>query len=48
MLESSNLNPVAAAVGLIVLQRQADILTRALSIFNTDFDKTATTDLPRV
>jgi flagellar basal-body rod protein FlgF/flagellar basal-body rod protein FlgG len=48
MLESSNLNPVAAAVGLIVLQRQADILSRALSIFNSDFDRTATTDLPRV
>jgi flagellar basal-body rod protein FlgF/flagellar basal-body rod protein FlgG len=48
MLESSNLNPVVAAVGLIVLQRQADILTRALSIFNQDFDRTAATDLPHV
>ena len=48
MLESSNLNSVSVAVGLIVLQRQADILSRALSIFNSDFDRTATTDLPRV
>lgn len=48
MLETSNLSPVEGAVGLIVLQRHADLLSRALSIFNTDFDRTATTDLPRV
>ena len=50
MLETSNLSPVegGGAVGLIVLQRHADLLSRALSIFNTDFDRTATTDLPRV
>lgn len=48
MLESSNLSPIEGAVQLIVLQRHADLLTRALSIFNTDFDRSATTDLPRV
>jgi flagellar basal-body rod protein FlgF len=48
MLESSNLNPVEATVGLIVLQRQADLLTRALSTLNTDFNRAATQDLPRV
>ncbi len=48
LLESSNLNPVEGAVGLIVLQRQADLLTRALSTLNTDFNRAATQDVPRV
>jgi flagellar basal-body rod protein FlgF len=47
-LESSNINPVEGAVGLILLQRQADLLGRALSIFNSDFNRTAAQDLPRV
>jgi flagellar basal-body rod protein FlgF/flagellar basal-body rod protein FlgG len=48
MLESSNLNPVAGAVDLIVLQRQADMMGRALSILNMDFNRPATQDVPRV
>jgi len=48
MLESSNMNPVEGAVGLISLQRQADLLGRALSILNADFDRTAAQDIPRV
>lgn len=48
MLESSNINPVAGAVDLIVLQRQADMMGRALSILNTDFNRPATQDVPRV
>ena len=48
MLESSNINPVAAAVDLIVLQRQADMMSHALSILNTDFNRLATLDVPRV
>jgi flagellar basal-body rod protein FlgF len=48
MLESSNVGPVAGAVDLIVLQRQADMMSRALSILNTDFNRPATQDLPRV
>ena len=48
MLESSNINPVAGAVDLIVLQRQADMMSRALSILNTDFNRPATLDVPRV
>jgi flagellar basal-body rod protein FlgF/flagellar basal-body rod protein FlgG len=48
MLESSNINPVAGAIGLILLQRQADMLGRALTIFSTDFDRSAAQDLPRV
>ena len=48
MLESSNLNPVQGAVGLILLQRQAEMLGRALTIFSTDFDRAAAQDVPRV
>lgn len=48
MLESSNINPIEGAVGLIVVQRQADILTHTLSTLNSDFDRTAVMDLPRV
>jgi len=48
MLESSNISPVAGAVDLIVLQRQADMMSKALSILNTDFNRPATQDVPRV
>jgi flagellar basal-body rod protein FlgF len=48
MLESSNINTVEGAVGLILLQRQADLLGRALSIFSSDFNRAAAQDLPRV
>jgi flagellar basal-body rod protein FlgF/flagellar basal-body rod protein FlgG len=48
MLESSNVTPVEGAIDLIALQRQADMMSRALSILNTDFNRPATQDLPRV
>lgn len=48
MLEQSNINPVEGAVGLIVIQRQADLLGRALSTLNNDFNQAAVQDLPRV
>jgi flagellar basal-body rod protein FlgF/flagellar basal-body rod protein FlgG len=48
ILETSNINPVEGAVGLIVIQREAELMGRALNILNTDFDRTATQDVPRV
>ena len=48
VLESSNLNPVQAAVGLILLQRQADLLGRALAVLNGDFNRAAAQDVPHV
>jgi len=48
MLEASNSNPVAGAVALIDLQRNAEMMQRALSIFNTDFNQTAIQELSRV
>lgn len=48
MLESSNVNPVAAAVGLIALQRNAEMLTRAMSTFHNELNRMAAEDLPKV
>ncbi|KAA6464435.1 flagellar basal-body rod protein FlgF [Acidobacteria bacterium AB60] len=48
MLESSNVNPVAGMVELITVQRSAEMMQRALSMFSSEMDKTATQDLPKV
>jgi flagellar basal-body rod protein FlgF len=47
-LESSNVNPVASMVELITAQRSADMMQKALSMFNSEMDKTASQDLPKV
>lgn len=47
-LEASNLNPVAATVNLISIQRNAEMLQKALSMFQNELNKTAVQDLPRV
>jgi flagellar basal-body rod protein FlgF len=48
MLESSNVNPVEGMVELITAQRSAEMMQRALSIYNSEIDKTAAQDLPKV
>lgn len=48
MLEASNSDPVRSAVALIDLQRTAEMMQRALSIFNNDFNQTAVQELPKV
>ena len=48
MLEASNSDAVTSAVALIGVQRNAEMMQRALSIFNTDFNQTAVQELPRV
>lgn len=47
-LESSNQDIVQGSLQLVLVQRQAEMMQKALSIFNTNFDKTASEDLPRV
>ncbi|HUK91431.1 MAG TPA: flagellar hook basal-body protein [Blastocatellia bacterium] len=47
-LEASNYNPVEGTVDLITVQRHAQLLERALWIFDSDFAQAATQDLPRV
>lgn len=48
MLESSNVNPITDMVELVNAQRSAEMMQRALSMFNSEIDKTATQDLPKV
>ena len=48
MLESSNVNTITDMVELVTAQRSAEMMQRALSMFNSEIDKTATTDLPKV
>jgi flagellar basal-body rod protein FlgF len=48
MLEGSNVSAVEAAVGLIALQRHAEMLQRAMAVFHSEFNKAAVEDLPRI
>jgi flagellar basal-body rod protein FlgF/flagellar basal-body rod protein FlgG len=48
MLESSNVNPVTSVVELITAQREVDTMRRVLTMFNSELDKTAAQDLPRI
>ncbi len=47
-LESSNVSPVAGAIGLIEIQRNAEMMQRAMNTFHNDFDRIAAEDLPKV
>jgi flagellar basal-body rod protein FlgF/flagellar basal-body rod protein FlgG len=47
-LEGSNVEPVSATVGLVALQRHADMLQRTLKLFYNDFDGTAVNQLSKV
>lgn len=48
VLESSNVNPIEGMVELITAQRSAETMQKALSMFNSAMDKTATQDLPKI
>lgn len=47
-LESANEDVIQGSLDLILMQRQAETMQRALTIFHTEFNKTAAEDLPRV
>jgi flagellar basal-body rod protein FlgF len=47
-LESSNVNSVGSVVSLIGVQRQAEMMSRALSLFDSEFNRIATTELAKV
>ena len=47
-LESSNVNAVGGVMSLIAVQRQAEMMQRALSLFHTEFNRIAANDLPHV
>ena len=48
MLENSNVSPVEGVVQLISIQRNAEMLQRALTLFDSQFNQTAVQDLPKV
>jgi flagellar basal-body rod protein FlgF/flagellar basal-body rod protein FlgG len=48
MIEASNVSAVESVVQLIAVQRTADMMQRAVSIFDGQFNQTAVQDLPRV
>jgi flagellar basal-body rod protein FlgF len=47
-LESSNVNSINSVVMLIGVQREAEMLQRAMSLFDTEFNRIASTDLAKV
>jgi flagellar basal-body rod protein FlgF len=47
-LESSNVNSISSVVTLIGVQRQAEMMQRTLSLFDTEFNHIASTDLAKV
>jgi flagellar basal-body rod protein FlgF len=47
-VEGANEDAVQGTMQLVLVQRQAEMMQKALSVFNNEFDKTASEDLPRV
>lgn len=47
-IEAANENVVQGSLDLIVMQRQAEMMQKALTIFHNDFNKFATEELPKV
>ena len=47
-LEGANQDAVHGTLQLMLIQRQAEMMQKALNVFHNDFDKTATEELGRV
>jgi len=47
-LESSNQDVIGGSLQLVLMQRQAEMMQKAVSMFSNDLDKAASEDLPRV
>jgi flagellar basal-body rod protein FlgF len=47
-IEAANQDVIQGSLDLIVMQRQAEMMQRALTVFHTEFNKTASEELPRV
>jgi flagellar basal-body rod protein FlgF len=47
-IESANQDVIQGTLDLIVMQRQAEMMQKALTTFHVDFNKFATEDLPKV
>ncbi len=47
-LESANQGAIKGSTNLVLIQREAEMMQKALTIFHTEFNKFATEDLPKV
>jgi flagellar basal-body rod protein FlgF len=47
-VEGSNQDVIQGTLQLVLVQRQAEMMQKALTVFNNDFDKSASEDLPKV
>jgi flagellar basal-body rod protein FlgF/flagellar basal-body rod protein FlgG len=47
-IESANLDLIHGTLDLILMQRQAEMMQKALTVFHSEFNKTASEDLPKV
>jgi flagellar basal-body rod protein FlgF/flagellar basal-body rod protein FlgG len=47
-IEAANQDVVEGSLDLVMMQRQAEMMQRALTVFHTEFNKFATEDLPRI
>ncbi|HUA93704.1 MAG TPA: flagellar hook basal-body protein [Terracidiphilus sp.] len=47
-IESANQDVIQGSLDLLMMQRQAEMMQRALTIFHTEFNKFAAEDLPKV
>lgn len=48
VLETSNVNSISSVVQLIGVQRQAEMMSRAMSLFDSEFNEIASTQLAKV
>jgi flagellar basal-body rod protein FlgF/flagellar basal-body rod protein FlgG len=47
-IESANQGTIPGTLNLMLIQREAEMMQKALTVFHTEFNKFATEDLPRV
>ncbi len=47
-VEGANQDAIHGTMQMVLVQRQAEMMQKALSVFNNDFDKTASEELPKV
>jgi flagellar basal-body rod protein FlgF/flagellar basal-body rod protein FlgG len=47
-IENANQSVIQGTMNLILMQREAEMMQRALTVFHTEFNKIATEDLPKV
>jgi flagellar basal-body rod protein FlgF/flagellar basal-body rod protein FlgG len=47
-IENANQSVIQGSLNLVMVQREAEMMQKALTVFHTEFNKIASEDLPRV